>query len=64
MIETIATPEKLRRDAAHAANRREQQELMDAVPFWDKLQWLEEMHRLALHLQSQDKPRDLATPKP
>ena len=42
---------KAKRDAAFAEHRREQQEQWDLVPFWEKLGWLEEMHRIALHLQ-------------
>ena len=45
--------DKKRRDAAYEAHRREQQAQMDNVPFWEKLRWLEEMHRMALHLQDQ-----------
>ena len=45
--------DKQKRDAAYEAHRREQQARMAEVPMWEKLRWLEEMHRLALRLQRQ-----------
>ncbi len=45
--------DKERRDAAFAAHRREQQAFLKELPFWEKLRWLEEAHRMVLHIQKQ-----------
>ena len=49
----IVIEDKAKRDAAYAAHAREQQEYWDTVPFSEKLRWLEEMHHVVLHLNSQ-----------
>ena len=43
--------DRAKRDAAFATHRREQLDFAAALPLWDKLRWLEEMHHIALHLQ-------------
>ena len=40
------------RDVAYEAHRRAQQRDWEQLPWRDKLDWLEEMHRLALRLQA------------
>ncbi len=43
-----------RLNAAYEAHRRAQLAFAAELPLWDKLRWLEQMHRLALRLQGQD----------
>jgi hypothetical protein len=50
-MSTSVLQEKLLRDEAYAAHRREQLQRQASLPFAEKLQWLEDAHRMVLALQ-------------